>query len=86
MPMSRSPNIKYNGSGYVDLTARDAISKADREQLTERRKRVMDKFYEIAAAEGLRIASYIKLEEIGSEEDIEKYPYKEKIITQGKER
>lgn len=70
MPMSRSPNIKYNGSGYVDLTARDAISKADREQLTERRKRVMDKFYEIAAAEGLRIASYIKLEEIGSDTDV----------------
>ena len=68
--MSRSPNIKYNGSGYVDLTARDAISKADREQLTERRKRVMDKFYEIAAAEGLRIASYIKLEEIGSDTDV----------------
>ena len=70
MPMSRSPNIKYNGSGYIDLTARDAISKADREQLTERRKRVMDKFYEIAAAEGLRIASYIKLEEIGSDTDV----------------
>ena len=70
MPMSRSPNIKYNGSGYIDLTARDAISKADREQLTERRKRVMDKFYELAAAEGLRIASYIKLEEIGSDTDV----------------
>lgn len=70
MPMNRSPNIKYNGSGYVDLTARDAISKADREQLTERRKRVMDKFYELAAAEGLRIASYIKLEEIGSDTDV----------------
>lgn len=70
MPMSRSPNIKYNGSGYIDLTARDAIYKADREQLTERRKRVMDKFYEIAAAEGLRIASYIKLEEIGSDTDV----------------
>ena len=68
--MSRSPNIKYNGSGYVDLTARDAISKADRAQLTERRKRVMDKFYELAAAEGLRIASYIKLEEIGSDTDV----------------
>ena len=70
MPMSRSPNIKYNGSGYIDLTARDAIYKADREQLTERRKRVMDKFYELAAAEGLRIASYIKLEEIGSDTDV----------------
>ena len=70
MPMSRSPNIKYNGSGYVDLTARDAISKADREQLTERRKRVMDKFYEIAAEEGLRIAGYVKLEEIGSDTDV----------------
>lgn len=70
MPMSRSPNIKYNGSGYIDLTARDAISKADREQLTERRKRVMDKFYEIAAEEGLRIASYVKLEEIGGDADV----------------
>ena len=70
MPMSRSPNIKYNGSGYIDLTARDAISKADREQLTERRKRVMDKFYEIAAEEGLRIASYVNLEEIGGDADV----------------
>ena len=70
MPMSRSPNLKYNGSGYFDLTARDAISKADREQLTERRKRVMDKFYEIAAEEGLRIVSYVKLEEIGSDTDV----------------
>ena len=70
MPMSRSPNIKYNGSGYIDLTARDAISKADREQLTERRKRVIDKFYEIAAEEGLRIASYVKLEEIGDDADV----------------
>lgn len=70
MKSSRSPNIKYNGSGYVDFTARDAISKADHEQLTERRKRVMDKFYEIAAAEGLRIASYIKLEEIEGDTDV----------------
>ena len=70
MPMCRSPNIKYNGSGYIDLTARDAISKADREQLTERRQRVMDKFYEIAAEEGLRIASNVKLEEIGSDTDV----------------
>ncbi len=69
MASSRSPNINYNGSGYVDITARDAISKADREQLTERRKRVMNKFYELAAAEGLRIASYIKLEEIKGDND-----------------
>ena len=52
----------------MDITARDAIINADRKQLTERRKRVMDKFYEIAAAEGLRIDSYIKLSEIGDEE------------------
>jgi hypothetical protein len=71
MASSRSPNINYNGSGYVDITARDAISKADREQLTERRKRVMNKFYELAAAEGLRIASYIKLEEIKGDDDEE---------------
>ncbi len=68
MASSRSPNINYNGSGYVDLTARDAISKADKEQLTERRRRVMNKFYEIAAAEGLRIASYIKLVEINGDD------------------
>ena len=59
MASSRSPNINYNGSGYIDVTARDAITKADREQLTERRKRVMDKFYEIAAAEGNRLAAEV---------------------------
>lgn len=32
MASSRSPNINYNGSGYLDVTARDAIIKADREQ------------------------------------------------------
>lgn len=70
MASSRSPNINYNGSGYLDVTARSAIINADREQLTKRRKRVMDKFYKIAAAEGLRIASYIKLVEIGDENDV----------------
>ena len=44
--------------------------RADREQLTARRKRVIEKFYEIAAAEGLRIDSYIKLSEIGDENDV----------------
>ena len=70
MASSRSPDINYNGSGYFDETARNAIINADREQLTERRKRVMDKFYEIAAAEGLRIDSYIKLSEIGDENNV----------------
>ena len=70
MASSRSPNINYNGSGYLDVTACSAIINADREQLTKRRKRVMDKFYKIAAAEGLRIASYIKLVEIGDENDV----------------
>lgn len=70
MASSRSPNVNYNGSGYLDATARDAIINADREQLTARRKRVMNKFYEIAAAEGLRIDSYIKLSEIGDEENV----------------
>ncbi len=69
MASSRSQNINYNGCGYIDVTARDAIINADREQLTGRRKRVMDKFYKIAAAEGLRIDSYIKLVEIGDEKD-----------------
>ena len=70
MASSRSPNINYNGSGYLDVTARSAIINADRERLTKRRKRVTDKFYKIAAAEGLRIASYIKLVEIGDENDV----------------
>ena len=68
MASSRSPDINYNGSGYFDETARNAIINADRKQLTERRKRVINKFYEIAAAEGFRIDSYIKLSEIGDEE------------------
>lgn len=70
MASSRSPDINYNGSGYFDKTARDAIINADRKQLSERRKRVINKFYEIAAAEGLRIDSYIKLSEIGDEENV----------------
>lgn len=70
MASNRSPNEKYNGSGYLDITAHDAIINADREQLTARRKRVIDKFYKIAAAEGLRIGSYIKLLEIGDENDV----------------
>ena len=68
MASSRSPDINYNGSGYFDETARNAIINADRKQLTERRKRVINKFYEIEAAEGFRIDSYIKLSEIGDEE------------------
>ena len=47
MASSRSPDINYNGSGYFDETARNAIINADRKQLTERRKRVINKFYEI---------------------------------------
>lgn len=70
MEKSRSPDINYNGSGYFDITARDAIINADRKQLTERRKRVMDKFHKIAAAEGLRIDSYVKLVEIGDEKNV----------------
>ena len=71
MSSGRSPNIKYNASGYVDLTACDAIKKADRENLKERRKRVMDKFYEIAKSEGLQINSYISLVEIENEEGLQ---------------
>ena len=67
MSSGRSPNIKYNASGYVDLTARDAITKADRESLKERRRRVMDRFYEIAKSEGFEINSYISLVEIEDE-------------------
>ena len=68
MSLGRSPNIKFNASGYVDLTARDAIQNADRENLKERRKRIMDKFHEIAKSEGLQINSYISLVEIEDEE------------------
>ncbi len=64
MTSSRSPDIKYNASGYVDKTAYDAISKVDRENLKIRRRRVIDKFNEIAKLEGLRIDSYISLVEV----------------------
>jgi len=37
--------------------------------LAERKKRVMNKFYDIAAKEGLRIASYIRLEEMKGNKD-----------------
>lgn len=67
MTSSRSPDIKYNGSGYVDKTAYDAISKVDRESLKIRRRRVIDKINEIAESEGLRINSYISLVEVNND-------------------
>lgn len=67
MNSSRSPDMNYNSSGYLDLTARDAIANVDRERLKLRRKRVIEQMYKIAADEGFKIGSYIKLIEI--EED-----------------
>ena len=62
-------NTNYNNSGYPDFTARTAIVRADKKMLAERKKRVMNKFYDIAAKEGLRIASYIRLEEMKGNKD-----------------
>ena len=45
MASSRSPDIKYNGSGYFYETARNAIINSDSKQLTERRQRDINKIY-----------------------------------------
>ena len=63
MASNRSPDIKYNGSGYKDLTARDAICKADKDLLRKRRKSVMDKLRRVAQSEGFDIYGEFELVE-----------------------
>lgn len=66
VPNNRNPDEKFNASGYFDETAYNAICNIDKEELTMRRRRVMLRFMEIAAEEGLKIASYVKLVEADS--------------------
>ena len=63
MASNRSPDLKYNGSGYEDLTARDAIYKADKDLLRKRRKNVMDKLRRVARLEGFDIYGEFELVE-----------------------
>ena len=64
MASSRSPDINYNGSGYLDLTARDAIYKADKEMLKKRRKRLEKKLRQIAREDGFFISGRLILVEL----------------------
>ena len=43
MASNRSPDVRYNGSGYADRTASDAICKADRDLLRLRRQQLMNR-------------------------------------------
>ena len=47
MAQNRMPEVCYNGSGYLDITARNAICKADNDRLRERRRIVIEKIYEV---------------------------------------
>ena len=64
MASSRSPDINYNASGYLDLTARDAIIKADRMLSRKRKKQLEDKLHKIAHENGFFISGKFTLVEI----------------------
>ncbi len=52
MASNRSPDMCYNGSGYVDKTARDAIYRADRDLLKVRRLQLMNRLHSVAKEHG----------------------------------
>ena len=68
MAASKDPNMKYNGSGYVDKTARDAICKADSELLNQRRTQLVNKLRMVAQEHGFRICGKVTLIELNYEE------------------
>lgn len=70
MALNRSPDIMYNGSGYVDKTARDAICKADKDLLKLRRLKVINRLHSIAEENSFHICGEINLVYIEGDEDV----------------
>lgn len=64
MASNRSPNGSYNGSGYFDKTARDAICRADRDLLKIRELQLINKLQAIAEKHGFRIYGKVNLVDI----------------------
>jgi len=67
MASNRNPDTSYNGSGYFDKRARDAICRADRDLLKLRETQLMNKLQAVAEEHGFHIYGKINLVEI--EED-----------------
>lgn len=64
MASNRNPEVRYNGSGYSDKTAGEAIMKADRDLLKLRRLQLMNRLRSVAKEHGFRICGYVNLVEI----------------------
>lgn len=70
MASNRSPDVKYNGSGYKDKTASEAICKADRDLLKLRQLQLMNRLHSVAKEHGFQICGYVNLVEIEGDEDV----------------
>lgn len=68
MAASRGSDVKFNASGYVDKTARDAICKADSALLNQRRAQLVNKLRSVAQEHGFRICGKVTLIELNYEE------------------
>ena len=67
MASNRNPEVRYNGSGYSDRTAGEAIVKADRDLLKLRQLQLMNRLRSVAKEHGFRICGYVNLVEIEKE-------------------
>ena len=67
MASNRNPEVRYNGSGYADKTAGEAIMKADRDLLKLRQLQLMNRLRSVAKERGFRICGYVNLVEIEKE-------------------
>lgn len=70
MASNRSPDVRYNGSGYTDKTAAEAITKADRDLLKLRQLQLMNRLRSVAKEHGFQICGYVNLVEIEGDEDV----------------
>ena len=64
MANSRSPNDKYNESGYPDGTAYMALKNVRKEE----RRKLIAELKELAEKHGYKIVSTIELKEMGGDE------------------
>lgn len=67
MASNRNPEVQYNGSGYSDRTAGEAITRADRDLLKLRQLQLMNRLRSVAKEHGFRICGYVNLVEIEKE-------------------
>lgn len=64
MASNRSPDVSYNGSGYFDKTARDAIRRADSDLLKLRKLQLINRLQAVAQEHGFRIYGNVNLVDI----------------------